>query len=116
MKVLGIRFCTCTPEVQGVIATLRALGLPEMALPAEAAAFEGAIFPAGSSWVEVWKSGPEMPEGTMLQVVVDDAEAFAAHACANGLKPEGPMEAHGERIFFLKLPGGMQMSFQSALG
>ncbi len=52
----------------------------------------------------------------MLQLVVDDADAYAEKAKAGGLSPQGPMDAHGERIYFLTLPGGLQMSFQSRLG
>lgn len=33
----------------------------------------------------------------------------------NGLSPEGPMDAHGERIYFLEMPDATQMSFQSSL-
>ena len=118
MKVLAIRFCQVSPEAEAIAATLAALGLPQRSLadlaPAGSTAFFGAVFPAGASWVEVWPQGPGMPAGTMLQVVVDDADAFAAHARGNGLAPEGPMDAHGERIYFLRQPGGLQMSFQSA--
>jgi hypothetical protein len=119
MQVLAIRCCHVSPEAQAIAETLKALGLPQRSLedvfPPGTPGFLGAIFPAGTSWVEVWPQGPGMPAGTMLQVVVDDADAFAAHARGNGLAPEGPTDAHGERIYFLKLPGGLQMSFQSAL-
>jgi hypothetical protein len=98
-----------------------AIGLPQrpMDAPAPAAsrnAFVGAIFPAGESWIELWPEGPGMPAGTMLQVVVDDADAFAKHARDHGLAPQGPMDAHGERIYFLKAPDGSQISFQSKRG
>jgi hypothetical protein len=119
MQVLAIRFCHVSPQAEAIAAAMTALGLPQRSLadvfPPETQGFMGAIYPAGASWVEVWPEGPGMPQGTLLQVVVDDAEAFAAHARGNGLAPEGPMDAHGERIFFLRLPGGLQMSFQSAL-
>ena len=45
--------------------------------------------------------------------LVDDADAFAAQARKNGLAPKGPMDAHGERIYMLEGPDGLQMSFQS---
>lgn len=120
MKVLGIRFCTVSPEAQALAACLGALGLPQMDLsgvlpPPPDGSFGGAIFTAQDSWVEVWPEGPGMAVGTMLQIVVDDADAFAAHARGNGLAPEGPMDAHGEHIYFLKAPGGLQVSFQSKL-
>ena len=119
MRVLAIRFCHVSPEAEAIARALAALGMPQKSLdglaPPGSTGFFGGVFPAGDSWVEVWPQGPGMPAGTMLQVVVDNADAFAAHARENGLAPEGPMDAHGERIYFLRLPGGMQMSFQSAL-
>lgn len=119
MKVLGIRYCTVTPHAREWAAMLDALGLParsmdDVTLPPSEEGFSGAIFLTGEhSWVELWRPGPEMPEGTMLQVIVDDAEAFAEHARDHGLSPEGPMDLYGERIYFLKAPGGGQVSFQS---
>ena len=118
MKVLSIRFVSVNPEASDLINFLDALGMPRLseALMAPGAeAFPGAIFTAGDSWVEVWEPGPEMPVGIMLQVIVDDADAFAAHARSNGLDPQGPMDAHGEHIYFLEAPSGLQISFQSRL-
>ena len=115
MKLLGIRYCTVSKQAEAIAGFLGAagLGLPERDMGASDT-FQGAVFPVDdSSWVEVW---PEM-EGfnamTMLQVVVDDADAFAAQARKNGLAPKGPMDAHGERIYMLEGPDGLQMSFQS---
>ena len=116
MKVIGIRFCSVASEAESLASFLSDLGLPQRDLGTAASeSFPGAVFPAGDSWIEVWKNGPDMPEGVMLQVVVDDADAFAAHARSNGLEPQGPMDAHGERIYFVQAPTGLQMSFQSAL-
>ncbi|HET8622712.1 MAG TPA: hypothetical protein VFM14_04055 [Gemmatimonadales bacterium] len=120
MKVLSMRYASVLPNAEAMARFFDALGLPRMPLPdlpdvKWPAGFAGAIFPAGESWIEIWPQGPEMPVGNMLQIVVDDAEAFAAHAKARGLSPEGPMDAHGERIFFLKAPDGTQISFQSKL-
>ena len=119
MKVLGIRFCSVSAEARELAAFFNALGLPERMMEGTEempeGVFPGAIFPAESSWIEVWQEGPGMPAGLMLQVVVDDADAFAEHARANGLEPKGPMDAHGERIYFLSAPTGLQVSFQSAL-
>lgn len=120
MNVLAIRHCAVSPKAGEVAGFFKALGLPQRSLddvlpPAADGSFIGAIFQAGDSWIELWPEGPGMPVGTMIQIVVDDADAFAAHACANGLSPEGPMDAHGERIYFLKAPDGTQVSFQSAL-
>jgi hypothetical protein len=117
MKVLGIRFCTVTPEAEGLATFLDALGLgrvdPGHAPPA-GDGFPGAVFPAGEhSWIEAWAPVAGMPEGTMLQIVVDDADAFAAHARSRGLDPQGPMDAQGERIYFLAAPSGLAVSLQS---
>jgi len=120
MKVLGIRFCSVAPEARQLAAFLENLGLPRRELgecadePAADAPFSGAVFPAGDhSWIEIWEEGPEMPAGIMLQLIVDDADAFAAHARDKGLVPQGPVDLHGERIYFVTDPSGMQISFQS---
>lgn len=117
MEVLGIRFCSVTDEAEALAGFLgNGLGLPERHMPTDSDSFQGAVFPAGESWIEIWPEGPQMPAGIMLQIVVDDADAWAAQARANGLEPEGPMDAHGERIYFLKAPSGLPVSFQSRLG
>ena len=114
MQVLGIRFCSVSPDAEKLAEFLgRQLGLPERDMNYDGEGFGGAVFPAGSSWIEIWKDGPQMPPGIMLQIVVDDADAFAEHARSNGLDPSGPMDAHGERIYFIEAPGGLQVSFQS---
>lgn len=118
MKVLGIRFCTVSDEAEQIAAFLgNGLGLLKTPMPGADAidGFPGAVFPAGESWVEVWATGPEMPAGIMLQIVVDDADAWAENARQNGLTPQGPTDAHGERIYFLQAPGGLPVSFQSKL-
>ncbi|HNR76989.1 MAG TPA: hypothetical protein PKM48_07645 [Parvularculaceae bacterium] len=116
MKVLGIRFCNLSAEAQAVAEFLGSgLGLPERDLGMNGNGFVGAIFPAGESWIELWRAGDGMPAMTMLQIVVDDADAFAAHARANGLEQQGPTDAHGERIYSLTAPGGLQVSFQAKL-
>lgn len=121
MEVLGIRFCSVTAEAASLAAVLDSLGLPrremtDRASPgSDSAAFSGAVFPAGTGWIEVWPEGPDLPAGILLQIVVDDAAAFAAHAKKNGLDPQGPVDAHGERIYFLQAPSGLPITFQSAL-
>jgi len=118
MKVLNIRFVSVNSQADDLIHFFDALGMPRLSkdlMAPGAEAFPGAIFTAGESWVEVWKEGPEMPAGIMLQIIVDDADAFAAHARSNGLDPQGPMDAHGEHIYFLEAPSGLQISFQSKL-
>ena len=120
MEVLGIRFCSVTPEAVSLASVLDSLGLTrremgEAGNPASGSAFSGAVFPAGTGWIEVWPEWPELPAGILLQIVVDDAAAFAAHAKKNGLDPQGPVDAHGERIYFLQAPSGLPITFQSAL-
>lgn len=120
MKVLAIRHCLVHPEAAAFADFLDRLGLPrrqpsgcdDSVVEGE---FAGAIFPAGDSWIEAWTAGPDMPACTMLQIVVDDADAFAAHARGQGLDVAGPTDAHGERIYFAMAPGGVQLSFQSTL-
>ncbi len=117
MNVRGIRFCSVSEVAEDIASFLgKGLGLPERDLGDCGGGFSGAVFPAGEgSWIEIWKDGPDMPAGVMLQIVVDDADAVAATARENGIDPSGPMDAHGERIYFVTAPGGLQVSFQSRL-
>lgn len=121
MEVLGIRFCSVTPEAEDLAEVLGSLGLSRLEPRAGEGSepgrsgFSGAVFPAGSGWIEIWPEGPELPAGILLQIVVDDAAEFAAHARKNGLDPQGPVDAHGERIYFLQAPSGLPITFQSAL-
>ena len=116
MQVLGIRFCSVSDDAEDVAKFLGGgLGLPERKFTKDGAPFSGAVFPAGESWIEVWPEGPGMPAGVMLQIVVDDADAWAENARNNGLKPTGPTDAHGERIYYLTAPGGLAIAFQSKL-
>ena len=122
MKILGIRFCSVSADAEALAAVLEALGLArnesaeetgDRAVPSD---FRGAVFPAGSGAIEVWPVAPDLPAGVLLQIIVDDAVAFAEHAKRNGLDPQGPVDAHGERIYFLQAPSGLPITFQSALG
>lgn len=118
MKVLGIRFCSVTAKAEELTEFLgKGLGLPQRRIDGteDSEDFVGAIFPADRSWIEVWPVSAEMPAGIMLQIVVDDADAWATEARNNGLDPAGPMDAHGERIYYLKAPGNLAVSFQSKL-
>ncbi len=120
MKVLGIRFCRVSDKARELAQFLgEGLELPAMSddlgAPREDQNYSGSVFPAGDSWIELWEPGEGMPQGDMLQIVVDDADALAATARKNGLHCEGPMDAHGERIYFIKSPDGLAMSFQSRL-
>lgn len=116
MKVLGIRFCAVAEEAQEMAEFFtQGLGLPERDLGG-GDGFHGAVIPAGTSWIEIWQKSAEMPAGLMLQIVVDDADAVAENARSNGVDVQGPMEAHGEKIYFAVAPGGLSISFQEVLG
>jgi hypothetical protein len=41
--------------------------------------------------------------------------AVAESARENGVEVQGPMEAHGEKIYFAVAPGGLSVSFQEVL-
>ena len=117
MKVLGIRWCQVSEDAEALAGFLGSSGLGiaprDLGMPDDGT-FHGAVLPAGEgSWMEFWPSSEGMGEMTMLQIVVDDADAFAANARANGLDPKGPTDAHGERIYMLTAPNGQQISFQS---
>ena len=112
MQVLGIRFCAVADEAQEMAEFFtRGLGLPERDLGG-GEDFHGAVIPAGTSWIEIWQKSADMPVGLMLQIVVDDADAVAETAKRNGIDVQGPMEAHGEKIYFAVAPGGLSVSFQ----
>ena len=116
MQILGIRFCAVSDDAEPLAKMFDGLGLERMNTGGkDDEKFTGSIFPAGNSWIEIWPDGPEMPVGIMLQLVVDDADAFAENAKKDGFEPTGPMDAHGERIYYLMGPSGLQMSFQSRL-
>lgn len=117
MNVLGIRFCAVAEEAIPMAQFFtKGLGLAERELGGDANTFSGCVIPAGeASWIEIWQKGQDMPAGLMLQIVVDDADAVAASARNNGIEVQGPMEAHGEKIYFAVAPGGLSVSFQEVL-
>ncbi len=130
MKVLGIRFCkVAKAEEAKALADLlgeNGLGL-ETLNSGQTDGFSGAVFPVDESakqglgsWIELWAAGGGMPEMTMLQIVVDDADAFAERARKNGLDVKGPDDARhddhgGERIYYLEGAGGLPIAFLSKL-
>ncbi len=69
----------------------------------------------GGSQVEIWPESDEMPENTMLQIVVEDADQMANNARKSGIEVHGPTDAHGERIYFALAPSGLPITFQSKL-
>ncbi len=118
MQVLSMRYCTVTSQSEEMKTFFDSLGisrLPSEVFSEAAEGFSGAIFHAGDSWLEIWQESADMPAGTMLQIVVDDADAFAEFAKSKGLEPQGPMDAHGEHIYFFQAPNGLQLSIQSKI-
>ncbi len=116
MKILGIRFCSVSDKAKEDIDFFEnKMGLNNSLDPNDE--FVGGVFPTDdkSSWVECWQASEDMPEGIMLQLVVQDADEFSKNAKSNGLEPYGPVDAHGERIYYIKSPSGISMSFQSKL-
>ncbi len=108
MEILGIRFCSVSDSAKADIDFFEnKLGIKNTFK--SQADFQGGIFPTDdqSSWLECWQASEQMPKGTMLQLVVKDADLFASNAKENGLEPYGPMDAHGERIYYLKAPSGL---------
>ena len=120
MKVLGIRFCSVSEEAEELASFLKdGLGLPVkegVTAPSyekKSGGFHGCVFPAGESWIEVWPENSGMSGGTMLQILVDDADAWAERARSNGLEPQGPLDAENERIYCLQAPTGLLITFLS---
>lgn len=117
MQALGIRFATVSPSDvhHPLVEMFNKLGLAQKDL-GDLGGIEGAVFPIGeNSCIEAWAELEGLPKGIMLQIVVDDADAYAEQAKASGLDPQGPVDAHGERIYYLVAPGGLSVSFQSKL-
>lgn len=56
-----------------------------------------------------------MPEMTMLQVIVDDADEYAEYVKSNGVEVQGPMKEHGEKMYSLTAPNGMPVTIQSSV-
>lgn len=118
MEVKSIRFCQVSDQAQALAEFLSQLGIKKdesLSCTNADGSFSGAIFPAGNSWVEVWPSSAQMPAGTMLQIVVDNSDEFAEFAQSNGLTLHGPVEQHGERMYFAQGPGDLPISIQSKL-
>ena len=123
MKVLGIRFCKVakSDDAEKLADMLGEKGFGLKATDmGQSEQFQGAVFPVGESdtpsqgsWIELWPAGEHMPEMTMLQIVVDDADQWAEQAKKNGVEVKGPDDAHGERIYYMDGPGGLPIAFQS---
>ncbi|MCP4092379.1 MAG: hypothetical protein GY747_02930 [Planctomycetes bacterium] len=119
MELKSIRFCAISPEADQLVEFLGlGLGFPCVAKPlkdSDPDSPQGGIFHAGDSWIEIWPEGANMPQGVMLQVIVDDANEYAEHAKSNGIEMRGPMHANGECIYFALAPGGLAMTIQSPM-
>ncbi len=119
MELKSLRFVAVSPEADALVEFLGlGLGFSCVAQSLQEGnpdSPQGGIFHAGDSRLEVWPDGEGMPAGIMLQLEVDDADAVAAQARQQGLQPQGPMEARGERIYYLLAPGGLALTFQSKL-
>lgn len=121
MTIRGIRYCQVlsADDAETLARWLGELGwgLTPRAMATAPATFEGAVFPSVESpdvtWAEIWPEGEGMPVGTMLQVVVDDADAYAKVARGNGVRVEGPMDMFGERIYFAEAPTGTKVAVLS---
>ena len=116
MKILGIRFCSVSDKAKEDLDFFEnKMGLSNSFDSNDE--FVGGVYSTNdkSSWLECWQASEGMPEGIMLQLVVEDADKFSENAKSNGLEPFGPVDAHGERIYYIKTPSGVSMSFQSKL-
>ena len=63
----------------------------------------------------------ELTEASGISGFEDEvADIMAGHlkgvAKINGVDVSGPIDAHGERIYYATAPGGLSVSFQSRLG
>ena len=113
-EIKGIRFCLVSDEAEEIASCLsEGAQFWDDNSDGHSSGFGGAKFQAGSSRIEVWPSCEEMKPVTMLQIIVEDAEKWAEAAQKAGAEIYGPMRAHGETIYSLKVPGGLVVSVQS---
>lgn len=113
MKPTSIRLCQVSAEYPALKDFyVRQLGFDPAPSDHEE---EGVLIEAGGSRLELWPASDAMPAGTMLQITVDDADAWAEQARANGAELHGPFEAHGERMYALTSPDGRPVTVQSTL-
>lgn len=118
MEALGIRFCAVSKHAEDLAKLLGdGLGLTQKSTSeiVDSKTLRGSVFEAGSSWIEVWPESDQMPSGVMLQIVVDNADAWAERARNNGVELVGPMDINNERAYYLEGPGSMPITFQSAI-
>lgn len=116
MNVLGMRFVTVDRRGLELAKLLRdGIGLRVLGEFDDGKGFDGAVFEAGDSWIEVWPEAPDMPAGVMLQIIVDNADEWAARAIEHGIEPQGPIDVHGDRCYALTAPTGLPITVQSKI-
>ncbi|KUP05180.1 hypothetical protein Q75_13040 [Bacillus coahuilensis p1.1.43] len=112
MKIIGFRYVTVGDQCDEMVDFFQnQLGLENTYENQEG--YNGGIFKADHSWLEFWEAGENMPPMTMIQLIVENADEFASSLEGKGLELQGPFEQHGERMYSLKAPNGMPITFQS---
>ena len=111
MDIKSIRFCEVHGNSSALRETLKTAGFS----PREGVAGGDVFGTLGDSWIELWDQTPDMPAGIMLQIIVEDAQAWADQARERGVEIHGPFDAHGERMFMLGNSTGMQITVQSKI-
>ena len=114
MSVKRIRFCQVNDNNDEMVKFFDALGLVRKS-DCEPSTVSGAIFEAGDNWLEQWQSSEEMPAGLILQLEVDDADVYASNLQEQGYELYGPMEQHGEKMYFVTAPNGLQLAVLNKL-
>lgn len=109
MTVKAVRFCQVNDDNAPMVKFFEDLGL-EKKSDCGGSEFPGSVFLARNDWIEQWQSGDSMPAGTMLQLEVDDADVYAERLKSNDYQVFGPMEQHGEKMYFVTAPNGLQLS------
>lgn len=123
MTIQGIRYCQVlnAQSAEDFAQWLgeKGWGFEPREMPKLAEGFQGAVFASArdsdKTWAEIWPEGEGMDQGTMLQIVVDDANAYAEQARANGIEVHGPVEMFGERICFAQSPDGTKVAVLSKI-
>ncbi|MCA1021129.1 VOC family protein [Halobacillus litoralis] len=114
MKILGYRYVDVSDVSEAMVDFFQnKLGIENAWEDTEE--YRGGIFKAGDSWLEFWHKNECMMPVKMLQLVVDDADAFAEHAREQGVEIYGPIEEHGEKMYSTTAPDGMPVTILSSL-
>lgn len=114
LKLLGYRHVTVSEESEQMVDFFEnKLGLANSWT--ETDKYSGGVFKSENSWLEFWGKSEDMPEMTMLQLIVDDADEFAACIKTSGVELNGPVEERGERIYSMTAPNRMPVTIQSSI-